>query len=90
VAGAVEEHELVLYRQADPSRLAVAGKDLGRLTCPSLVLWGDRDPYLPLRFAEGYAMALPNAELEIGGGAGHWPWIDDPTVIDRVAGFLGR
>jgi pimeloyl-ACP methyl ester carboxylesterase len=79
---------LALYRDADPPRLAAAGSDLGKLTCPSLVLWGDRDPYLPAKFADDYARALPNAKLEIVAGAGHWPWIDDPSVIDRVLDFL--
>jgi pimeloyl-ACP methyl ester carboxylesterase len=79
---------LALYRQADPDRLARAGEALGKLACPSLVLWGDRDPYLPTRFAEAYAEALPSSRLEIVRGAGHWPWIDDPGVIDRVLGFL--
>jgi pimeloyl-ACP methyl ester carboxylesterase len=80
---------LALYRDADPPRLAAAGSDLSRLACPSLVLWGDRDPYLPTKFASDYARALPNAELEVVAGAGHWPWIDDPTAIDRVLDFLG-
>ena len=46
---------LELYRDADPGRLAHAGADLGELACSSLVLWGDRDPYLPTRFADAYA-----------------------------------
>jgi pimeloyl-ACP methyl ester carboxylesterase len=79
---------LQLYRDADPDRLAAAGKDLGKLACLALVLWGDRDLYLPARFAEAYAQVLPNAELEIVAGAGHWPWIDDPTIIDRVLSFI--
>jgi pimeloyl-ACP methyl ester carboxylesterase len=79
---------LALYRHADPDRLATAGKDLGRLTCPSLVIWGERDPYFPIRFGEGYAHALPNAQLELIPGAGHWPWIDDPTVVDRIVEFI--
>jgi pimeloyl-ACP methyl ester carboxylesterase len=81
---------LALYRHADPSRLAAAGKDLGKLTCPSLVLWGNRDPYLPTKFAEDYAHTLPNAELDIVDGAGHWPWIDDPSVVDRILSFAAR
>jgi pimeloyl-ACP methyl ester carboxylesterase len=80
---------LSLYRHADPGRLARAGQGLGRLTCPSLVVWGDRDPYLPARFGHAYAEALPNSELEVAAGAGHWPWIDDPQLADRVLGFLG-
>lgn len=78
---------LTLYRHADPDRLAAAGTDLGGLACPALVLWGDRDIYLPTRFAEAYAAVLPDARLEILAGAGHWPWIDDPGVIDRVLSF---
>jgi len=79
---------LALYRHADPDRLALAGKDLSRLSCPSLVLWGDRDFYLPTRFADAYAAALPNSELEIVTGAGHWPRIDDARVVDRIHDFV--
>ena len=79
---------LQLYRAADPDRLAAAGQDLSKLTCPALVLWGDRDPYLPTKFAHDYAKALPNAEAEIVPSAGHWPWIDDPSVVDRVLEFV--
>jgi pimeloyl-ACP methyl ester carboxylesterase len=79
---------LSLYRHADPDRLAQAGDDLNRLTCPSLILWGDRDPYLPIRFAEAYAATLPDAALEIVPGAGHWPWIDDPKLINRLLEFV--
>lgn len=79
---------LALYRHADPDRLALAGKDLGRLACPALVLWGERDLYLPLRFAEAYAAVLPGSELEIASGAGHWPWIDDARLVDRIHDFV--
>lgn len=79
---------LQLYRDADPDRLAAAGSDLGGLACPALVLWGDRDLYLPTKFAHDYAKAMPSAEAEIVAGAGHWPWIDDPAVIDRVLEFV--
>lgn len=81
---------LTLYRHANPDRLAAAGKDLANLTCPALVLWGSRDPYLPPKFAADYADVLPGAELELIDGAGHWPWIDDHRVIDRVLGFVAR
>ena len=50
---------LALYRHADPDRLATAGKDLARLTCPSLVVWGDRDLYFSTKFAQAFADALP-------------------------------
>jgi pimeloyl-ACP methyl ester carboxylesterase len=79
---------LALYRHADPDRLAFAGKDLDRLTCPSLVLWGANDPFLKPRFADAYAQALPSSTLQVIPAAGHWPWIDDARVIDQVQNFL--
>jgi pimeloyl-ACP methyl ester carboxylesterase len=79
---------LALYRHADPDRLALAGSDLGRIECPALVLWGERDAYLPTCFGAAYAAALPDAELELVHGAGHWPRIDDPSTVDRILRFL--
>ncbi len=79
---------LALYRDADPARLAVAGRDLAKLTCPSLVVWGDRDPYLPTKFAQAYANALPDSQLQIAAGAGHWPWMDDPSTIEDIHSFV--
>jgi pimeloyl-ACP methyl ester carboxylesterase len=80
---------LRLYRSADPHRLEAAGRRLGEITCPALVVWGTADPFLPARFATAYAKALPAAELLELADAGHWPWIDRPDLVDRVAGFVG-
>jgi pimeloyl-ACP methyl ester carboxylesterase len=79
---------LALYRHADPGRLAAAGADLGKLACPSLVLWANRDPYLPPRFGDAYAAVLPDSRLQVLDGIGHWPWIDDPRVVDEVVDFV--
>jgi pimeloyl-ACP methyl ester carboxylesterase len=79
---------LALYRGGDEDELEVAGRELGSLSCPALVLWGDRDPYLPLRFGGAYAHALPGATLEVVRGGGHWPRIDDPALVDRVVEFV--
>jgi pimeloyl-ACP methyl ester carboxylesterase len=82
------EATLALYRHADPARLALAGKGLGRLTCPALVLWGANDPFLRPDLGEAYARALPNADLKLIKEAGHWPWINDARVIDQVLNFI--
>jgi pimeloyl-ACP methyl ester carboxylesterase len=79
---------LELYRSADPERLAAAGAGLGELRCPALVAWGLDDPYLPSRFGAAYADRLPGAELVELDDAGHWPWIDRPDLVGRIAGFL--
>ncbi len=80
---------LRLYRSAPPTVLEGAGAQLGELTCPSLVVWGGADPYLPEHFAHDYAAALggETTVMTVPGG-GHWTWHGDPSVIDSVAGFL--
>ena len=78
---------LRLYRDADPERLAQV--DLSPLrTIPSLVVWGERDPFLPVRHAAEMAAVL-EATTEIVSGAGHWPWHDDEATIGRLSAFLG-
>jgi len=79
---------LALYRSAHPPALAAAGAGLGRLASPALVIWGREDPYLPASFGRRYAEALPNAELVDAAGAGHWPWIDRPDLLEVAVSFL--
>ncbi|MFN8160298.1 MAG: alpha/beta hydrolase [Solirubrobacterales bacterium] len=81
---------LRLYRDADPPRLAEAGARLARLRCPALVLWGERDPYISAAFGRAYAERLPGGRYEGLESAGHWPWVDDPGVVERVLSFLAE
>ena len=55
---------------------------------PALVIWGERDPWIPASFGAAYADALAGATLERAADAGHWPWLDQADVVDRVAAFL--
>ncbi len=80
---------LRLYRSAPPATLARAGEQLHRLRMPALVVWGERDPYIPDLFADLYAQALGSAELLRLPDAGHWPWLDRPELIEQILTFLG-
>jgi pimeloyl-ACP methyl ester carboxylesterase len=79
---------LRIVRGTDGPRVARAGADLGQLDVPSLILNGELDPWLPTGTANAYADRLPNATPAQIAGARHWPWHDDPTVVDRVVSFL--
>lgn len=79
---------LRLYRSAPSDELARLGERLGSIEAPALVAWSTRDRYLPLRFGRAYADALPGAELLELPGLGHWPWLEDPSLVGRIAGFL--
>jgi pimeloyl-ACP methyl ester carboxylesterase len=80
---------LKLYRSSPPEALAAAGASLGAIRCPALVAYGGGDPFIPAEFAQRYADALGGpATAKTIDGAGHWPWLDDPALIDVVAGFV--
>jgi pimeloyl-ACP methyl ester carboxylesterase len=79
---------LRLYRSSGEGVLEAAGRELGALQMPALVVWGLADPYIPARFARAYAAVLGDAELLELPDAGHWPWLDRPDVLERIAVFL--
>lgn len=55
---------------------------------PTLIVWGERDPWYPVELGAAYAAATPGARLERIPDAGHWPWFDRPDVVDLIAEFL--
>ena len=79
---------LLLLRSADPEQLAAAGAGLGAITAPALVLWGARDPWIEARFGAGYAATLGDATLETIDDAGHWPWLEQPALGERIIRHL--
>jgi pimeloyl-ACP methyl ester carboxylesterase len=82
---------LGLYRDADPEKFAPIAAQLGRLTGPALVIWGDADPYIQAPFADALAGMLGGeARVEHLPDAGHWPWLDRPDVVDEITVFLAE
>jgi 3-oxoadipate enol-lactonase len=53
------------------SHPAVEPRDLRRVTCPTLVVVGDRDPFVPVFHAEQLYRQLPDAQLLVVPGCGH-------------------
>lgn len=75
---------LKLYRSAREN-IAL----LDAVTAPALVVWGERDPYLGPEWAGRIAAALGGeARAELVPGAGHWPWLDRPEILQMVADHL--
>jgi pimeloyl-ACP methyl ester carboxylesterase len=79
---------LKLYRASPPEILARAGDRLGELRCPALIEWPTRDPYIGAEFGQRLADALGGeVRLQLV-DAGHYPWLEQPELIDRVADFV--
>jgi pimeloyl-ACP methyl ester carboxylesterase len=78
---------LRLHRSAELPALVTAAAGLESLEVPSTVVWGEADPWLDVRFADAYAARLPQATLHRVPGAGHWPWLDEPSLGAQLAAF---
>jgi pimeloyl-ACP methyl ester carboxylesterase len=56
---------------------------------PLLIIWGDRDPIIPVEHAEEAHRVLPNSHLEIFKGVGHVPQLESPgSFIAALERFL--
>jgi pimeloyl-ACP methyl ester carboxylesterase len=51
---------------------------------PFLLIWGDRDPIIPVSHAYAAHELVPDSRLEIFPGAGHFPHLDDPLRFVRL------
>ncbi len=51
---------------------------------PTLIIWGRRDPVIPVRHATIAHTAMPGSRLEIFERSGHFPHHDDPERFVRI------
>ena len=63
-------------------RVRFTATDLAHVKSPTLLIWGNRDPFGGLDVARKVAAALPGSKLVELPEQGHLPWIGDP---DRCA-----
>jgi pimeloyl-ACP methyl ester carboxylesterase len=84
---------LKLYRATpDPGETASElGAAIAALHKPALVIWGAKDQYLGVEFAERQREFFDVEELAVLPDSGHWPFQDDPQAVrERVVPFLER
>jgi pimeloyl-ACP methyl ester carboxylesterase len=64
----------------DPGGQRVSARDRLYLAqeVPTLLMWGERDPIIPVEHAYAASDEIPASRLEVLPGAGHFPYRDDP------------
>ncbi len=68
----------LLSRDGFRRRDRVRPEELGRLTMPTSVIWGERDPVGSVAVAKAVTGLIPDARLEVL-PAGHGPWLGEPA-----------
>ncbi|HEY2774329.1 MAG TPA: alpha/beta hydrolase [Candidatus Binatia bacterium] len=63
--------------------------DVPSIRIPTLLLWGDRDPYLLPSLAEGLEEWIPDLAVRHFPVAGHWLQLEEPDAVSRaIVDFL--
>jgi pimeloyl-ACP methyl ester carboxylesterase len=62
-------------------RYAPVAKVLPLIGCPTLVVWGDRDPFFPVAVGERTARAIGGARLHVLPGCGHFGPGERPAAL---------
>jgi pimeloyl-ACP methyl ester carboxylesterase len=70
----------------DPGGQRVSATDRLYLSSmmPSLIVWGRRDPLIPLHHSGIAHRAMPGSRLEVFDEAGHFPQLEEPVRFARV------
>jgi pimeloyl-ACP methyl ester carboxylesterase len=83
----------VLYqiiRQLDPSYVNSVASDLHIVNKPMLILWGDKNKVVPVKYAERLHREIQGSSLVIVPDAGHMLLFDAPdAVADAITDFIG-
>jgi pimeloyl-ACP methyl ester carboxylesterase len=81
-------HLLLLARSIDDVDMEDA--ELGSLTQPTLIVWGDQDPWVGPRFADRLAETIPGSRLVRLPGVGRLVPEEVPeTVVSLLLEFIG-
>ncbi|HLZ83394.1 MAG TPA: alpha/beta hydrolase [Caulobacteraceae bacterium] len=57
---------------------------LARIDTPTLLLWGEADELVPVRYGRAAAAAIPGSQLVVLPGVGHIPSIEAPRDFVRI------
>jgi pimeloyl-ACP methyl ester carboxylesterase len=64
---------------------------LGRITVPTLVLWGADDGIVKPSYGRAYSELIPGSRFELIERAGHHPELEQPDAFAHAVGrFLNR
>jgi len=80
---------ILRYYRSAAETFQTLGRDqaavLRPLRRPALVIWGEKDPYIPPEQAFRQREAFPDARVEIFEDSGHFPFVDN---ADRTRGLV--
>ena len=82
-------HTLRTIADASGQRVSAADRLYLAADVPTMIVWGERDPMIPVAHARAAHAAIPGSRLEIFPDAGHFPHRDDARrFVEIVLNFM--
>jgi pimeloyl-ACP methyl ester carboxylesterase len=69
--------------------MRIRPEDLGRLSVPTLMIWGEDDPVVPVEAARSAARLVPGARVEVL-KAGHVPQLGHPAQVAALVSAFAQ
>jgi 2-hydroxy-6-oxonona-2,4-dienedioate hydrolase len=57
---------------------------LKTITIPSLIIWGERDPVIPIKYADSFVSSIQDCRFYRMDGCGHTPYVDEPEKFAKI------
>ncbi len=62
----------------------VITKSLQKITVPSLIIWGEDDPVIPIKYADDFVSSIQDCRFYMMDNCGHTPYVDDPKRFSQL------
>ncbi|WP_188681700.1 alpha/beta fold hydrolase [Thermogymnomonas acidicola] len=77
-------HEVLSVVAAAPAWVKDREREMERIQCPVLLIWGSADSVVPLQDGVAYSRRIKGCKLEVIQGAGHPSYLDAPERFAEV------
>lgn len=62
----------------------VITKKLSKIKIPSLIIWGEDDPVIPIKYADDFVSSIQDCRFYMMDNCGHTPYVDDPERFTKL------
>lgn len=57
---------------------------LHTINSPTLIIWGSKDPVIPIQYAESFALSIKDCRFYRMDNCGHTPYVQDPDAFSSI------
>ncbi len=62
----------------------VITKSLNKISAPTLIVWGENDPVIPIKYADDFVSSIKDCRFVTMDDCGHTPFFDDPKRFSKL------